>query len=647
MKGIIKTILTACCLLTSQAVSAVDPCYSFSFDAGAENPLEGWTCRGSGKTPKAGSQWSAYFPEGSEAYVVLSFPGVKDAAYSNSNTEEGGKVDEWLISPSIQVPEGKDRLILRFDEIAIGSIRPCDYDVYLSTGGVGEADFATLLHSGRPKGSTSAAVANKVCVPLNGCGGKDIRLAFVNRSGGTGLLGFTDIMLEDYDIEVTSLVPEFVSEQGGVSPRFEVSVMTPGDCAGFTARFKTPGEADREYSVSDDLSKGFSTTLVFSPDLELSFGEKKEYSVEFSFADPAFPAFVCRGSVTCAEGFPGVCVMEEATGSWCPACVRGIAAIERYTAEFPGQFFGIAVHETDPMTVNSYITPLKEESKISSFPSAWFNRRLRDDPLKINHVRDFVSRRLPTSVAIDRVDYHGEEGARKLTVSYSPQLCYDTRDADLRAVVVLTEDHCKGTIPGWSQKNAYSGCTPESVGGPDWWPYFERFSVSGSVIPEGEMEFDHVAWGIYNDYSGTDSDISSTWQANTPQQYSITFDVPFPAVPGLPGVQDINHTAVTVILIDGATGQVVGADRMQASEFVGTDGILEIEMPDYNVNRDGDSIRVEGIGEASVDIFNIAGHPLASGRLRNGACVIPVTASDTPLIVRVVSGTHTRILKLL
>lgn len=647
MKGKIKVILTACCFLTALAVSAADPCYSFVFDAGAESPLEGWTCRGSGKTPKASSPWSSYFPQGSEAYVVLAFPGVEDAAYSNSNTEEGGKVDEWLISPLIHVPDGKDRLVLRFDELSIGSIRPGDYDVYMSTGGTEETDFTTLLHSGRPKGSTSTALSNKVCVPLNGCGGKTIRLAFVNKSSGTGLLGFTDIMLEDYDIEVTSLIPEFVSEQGNLSLRFEMSVMTPGECGGFTARFKTEGEADREFSVSDDLSKGFSTTLVLSPDLEIAFGEKKEYSVEISFAAPTLPDYVFQGSVTCAEGFPGVCVMEEATGSWCPSCVRGIAALERYTHEYPGQFFGIAVHETDPMTVDSYITPLKEESKITSFPSAWFNRQLRDDPLKINHVKDFVSRRLATSVSIDRVDYHGEEGARKLTVSYSPQFCHDTNDADLRAVVVLTEDRCKGALSGWEQKNTYAGCTPESVGGPEWWPYFERFSVSGSVIPAGEMEFDHVAWGIYNDYSGSGSGLSSTWLADVPQQYTITFDVPFPVVAGLPGVQDINHTAVTVILIDGATGQVVGADRMQASEFVGTDGILEIEMPDYNVNRDGDSIRVEGMGEASVDIFNIAGHPLASGRLRNGACVIPVTASDTPLIVRVVSGTHTRILKLL
>lgn len=644
----IRKTISSLLLLSGLCVWGAEPYYSCSFDAASEKPLDGWTCRGSGKTPKLSSSWSQYFPEGSEAYQVLTFPGVPDAAYSNSNTEEGGKVDEWLISPVINVSAERNSLLLSFREIAIGSIRPNDYDVYLSTGGNGAEDFTTLIHSGRPKGTTSSAVAITVCVPVTGYAGKDIRIAFVNRSGGTGLLGFTDIELADYNCGVTSLVPEFLSREEDVRLQFRVSATTPGECRGFTARLLMDGETPREYTSASELSKGFSETVTFTPDLHVSFGEKKEYTMEIAFADASLPTYTYTGSITCAEGFPGVCVMEEATGTWCPACVRGAASIERYSAEFPDQFFGIAVHERDPMTVEPYSSDLKNESKISSFPSGWFNRQIKDDPQIISHVRDFVSRRLSTSVAIDRVNLTEEDGKRRITVLYSPQLCYDTESANLRAVAVLTEDHCRGTSGNWGQKNGYAEATVESTGGPEWWPYFEFYSGKESPIPAAEMEYNHVAWGIYNDYDGADSNISTSWKAYTPQQYSISFDVPMQEVTNGPGVQNIDNTAVTVILLDGATGHVAGADRMKADEFNGKDpsGISAAGMADFRVSLMDGTVCVAGDGEASVEVFSMTGIRLGKDRLKDGACAIGIPTQDTPVIVRVVSGNHTGIYKL-
>ena len=98
----IRKIFAAVLLLTEISGLAAEPYYSFDFDASSETPLAGWICRGSGKTPKKTSLWSDYFHDGGDAYQVLSFPGVADAAYSNSNTEQGGKVDDWLKARSLE-----------------------------------------------------------------------------------------------------------------------------------------------------------------------------------------------------------------------------------------------------------------------------------------------------------------------------------------------------------------------------------------------------------------------------------------------------------------------------------------------------------------------------------------------------------------
>lgn len=633
--------------------SAMEPYFKSDFDSTSDTPLDGWTCHGSGKTAKdtpltqSLDLISSYFPEGSEAYKVLSFPGAEDAAYSNSTTVEGGKVEEWLVSPLINVPEHKDAVMLRFEEMAIGSIRPGDYDVYLSEGGTEPEDFTTSLHSGRPKGASNEIVSNTVCVPISGFGGKTIRIAFVNRSSGTCLLGFTGIKILDYYIDVRSRIPEFTSTEGPVETTFDLFVATPAECKGFNARLIVDGETPRESTCDADLSKQFKGEINFKPEFTLSFGQKKGYRLEVTPSDSSLPAFTYEGSTTCAEGFPGVCVMEEATGTWCPACVRGAAALARFSHDYPGQFFGIAVHERDPMTVEAYNTALKKESSISSFPAGWFNRTVRDDPMKTSHVERFVNERLASKVTIDKVFHHIKDGVEKITVFYSPQLCYDTDDACFRAVAVITEDNCKGTNARWNQKNGYSESTPERVGGEDWWPYFEFFSEKGSTIDSSEMEYDHVGWGIYNDYNGSGSDISNSWKAYVPQQYSITFDVPNQEKPNGAGVQNISNTAITVMLLDSRTGHVAGADRMEASEYSEGEpsGTGAIGTDSYTVSRDGEWIRVKGEQPATVEIFNMNGIRVGYKQIKNGETAIYMR-DKSPLIIRITHDTHTDVRKL-
>ena len=70
--------------------------------------------------------------------------------------------------------------------------------------------------------------------------------------------------------------------------------------------------------------------------------------------------------------YPRKIVMEEATGTWCGWCVRGIETIERMSQEYPDNFIGIGLHSGDAMDNPVNYSPIT--SKFRAYPNCIFNR---------------------------------------------------------------------------------------------------------------------------------------------------------------------------------------------------------------------------------------------------------------------------------
>lgn len=94
---------------------------------GSSNPLGGWTCTGSGKTAsdvtigESGISLRSIFPKGSPAYVPVDFENYGIVYVSNSSTDEEGRVEEWLISPEIDLSGAPDNMVIAFDVFSYGN----------------------------------------------------------------------------------------------------------------------------------------------------------------------------------------------------------------------------------------------------------------------------------------------------------------------------------------------------------------------------------------------------------------------------------------------------------------------------------------------------------------------------------------------
>lgn len=653
-----KFLLPACLtLLCAPMATAIEnpalQYYRSDFSgANSSNPLAGWSCFGSGKTAQniyignSSEQLRRYFPAGAPAYVPINFGEFGIIFCSNSTTDEGGSVNEWLVSPEIDLTDVQGNMILSFDTFAYGNDNDPKYEVYYSTAGDTADDFAgNRIFSARSDNSASEAVLTRKHVSLSDFGGRKVRLAFVNTSRNAQILGFKDITLSEYDLEVTNHTPTFVNDAGSYKVRLTLDLMTPVPCEGFTATLSGDQWAEPQvYTTKKQLNSASTSTIVeFPQPIELADGGSVSYRVSIIPAYEGASESVFDFDISCAKGYPSVCVEEEATGTWCGYCVRGIAGLNQFSNEYKDRFIGIAVHgENDPMMVDSYIKGLKDQSGITGYPSAWYNRTRRADPYDRESVNNLLSVKTGYKVDIDRVDFDPETSL--VSVAYSPRMVFSTSSANITAVAVVTEDGVKGSTIAYNQTNYYAGASLtqiETAFGAGSWEYFKFFCQRGTSIPYTEMTYDHVARGIFNSYAGggDGAGLPAVWEADRPQQFTLKFNMPAT-------VDDWRNTHIVVMLLDGVTGQVLNAAKTGADDFA-VASITAPEAEAWSVTADGSAITVTTPADAVVTVHNLLGHRFVSTAVSAGTTAIDTAGLTGTVVVGVRSGSTSYVKKII
>ena len=238
MKKILLSVvaLVAFCMAATASVTTNPELNYFGEDFKQGIP-EGWTQFGAGKT--AASEAQAYFPVGGDPYQPLVFSDGTTVAMSNSWTQEGGAVDEWLVTPAIEIPV--DAAMLVYTVLAYGADTDSNYAVYVSTTGNKREDFVEApIYDAKLKGNAQGGITQRTNRHnLEGYAGQKIHIAFVNASDDAFMLGFTDIKVCEYDIAVTNQTPSFALEAGDTKLDLTVQVKTPFACSGYTATLTT------------------------------------------------------------------------------------------------------------------------------------------------------------------------------------------------------------------------------------------------------------------------------------------------------------------------------------------------------------------------------------------------------------------------
>ncbi len=249
---------------------------------------------------------------------------------------------------------------------------------------------------------------------------------------------------------------------------------------------------------------------------------------------------------------PGKMVVgEEATGTWCPWCVRGTVFMDKFEEEFDIYWAGIAVHNGDPMVVADYDAAIG--NYIAGYPSALVDRGGDVDPSAMES--DFYARLVtPPAASIANASVWNPT-TRELQVTVSATFA-SAANNNWRLACVLTEDGVTGTGSGYNQANAYAGGGNGVMGG---------FELLPSSVPASQMVYNHVARDIAPDWNGQANSFPAA--VNVGETHSVTFI--FTLAPDW----DENNIHVIGMLLD-PSGKIDNAGK--SSVFSNT-GLGELE----------------------------------------------------------------------
>lgn len=223
-------------------------------------------------------------------------------------------------------------------------------------------------------------------------------------------------------------------------------------------------------------------------------------------------ACLISDNVTPAPG--KVVVGEEATGTWCPWCVRGTVFMDKYENEFGDFWAGIAVHNSDPMTVADYDASIG--NYIGGYPSSLVDRGPEVDPSSMD--ADFYTRlaTAPTAILTNTTAWNPTSRVLAVTVSATFDMAADD---NWRLACVLTEDGVTGSsADGYDQANAYANGSAGVMGG---------YELLPNPVPAAQMVYDHVARDIAPDWDGEPASFPAV--VNVGETHSVTFYFTLPA----------------------------------------------------------------------------------------------------------------------
>lgn len=609
-----------------------------------------WVTYGVGEVPMP--EWQDVFGNDGKApyYRLMNINGYW-GAFSNSSFIEDVESDEWLVTPKIHINYDEEIIMLTVGAYGkAGSSALNEFSVFVSETGNTKEDF-DRAPAGQSYiyGKISKLNTKRVAIPLRGYAGKDVYLAFVNRSKDSALCGLTELSIARYYVSATDHTLRVLPEGSKTNISLTVDINTPYEIDGFNVSLSTSTGVKSEVKIDRPVNIVGKTFNITFPEEIVVPKEGVTYTVTIDPGIEGTDAFEMKGIIsTPSRTYTPVAVIEELTGTWCGFCPRGAAYLDYYTSKYnsdKGRAIGIAVHYNDLMEISGreYLTTLQNRMGTTSFPMAYFQRTIQNDPGTPRAVEIIMETPSYSKVSIDKVDFHPET-ERKMTVDFSVENAYDMEALDQRVVFVVIENDVKPSgdnLEGWSQANQYSGITQtaiEQAYGDELWPFFQPYCEAPNPIPYQDITYQHVARGIFPEFDGIL--LNASCKAEEKVAFQTTFDCPTI-------VDKDENVAVVALLIDDKNKRIITADEMPYALFNGSNGI-EAVAEDGNisiVNANG-MLSVKAHEAMAVELVGIDG--MAKARYESGDGTLSVPAADFSgiMIVKVTTANGVAVKKI-
>lgn len=235
-------------------------------------------------------------------------------------------------------------------------------------------------------------------------------------------------------------------------------------------------------------------------------------------------------------------VMEEATGTWCGWCPRGIVGIELLNKKYPDNFIAIAVHDdTMRPASDSYAAYF---DKVTGYPTSYINRSEWIDPRSFAYKDTKIQNMLSDCIAGITAQASFVDNEEKVKVNTECQFGFNVNGStEYRIAYVLVED----SVGPYNQKNYYSDPTTADDESNDmnWWIH------QGSVV---STIYNDVARKIYDDYYGVSGSLPTSITEGDIYKSEYTLELP-------DNVQNPKNLKVVTLIINCSTGEILNADR--------------------------------------------------------------------------------------
>ncbi len=316
-------------------------------------------------------------------------------------------------------------------------------------------------------------------------------------------------------------------------------------------------------------------------------------------------------------------IAEEATGTWCPWCVRGTVFMERLSTTYGNLYIGIAVHNGDPMVVAPYDAAIG--TLIGGYPSGVVDRGPEYDPSQFEI--PFLERIQIAPKAFITNGATWDATTRTLQVSATTTF-QETVSGNYKIAVVLTEDDVTGTGSQWNQANAYAGGSNGNMGG---------YETLPNPVPASQMSYDHVARAISPSFAGLPNAYTGMMNLGNASTHNFTFTLP------TTWEEDLMHIVAMVIAPDGTIDNAFSASLNAAIEngfvsgtnVVGMTSLSSVEeeltiYPNPTNNQCNINMHLINGTKLSVEIYSLDGKKLVSkdyGTL-SGDFILPINMSE-------------------
>lgn len=610
MKQFFKKIALASALfITTNSLFAQTPVFSENFNAGTTLPA-GWSQQSYDLFTVATNLSTYNF--GTNGWIVFSPAWAQatgdNCALSTSWYTTVSTSDDWLKSPAITLTSGN---FLTWKEMTPDQNYPDGYVLKLSTlpNPSQQSDYSVTL--------TTVTGANgswtEKFVDLSAYAGQTIHLAWVNNSTDKFLLGIDDISIFTppvADITVNSVSPANLSPASfGTVGQSKTIVVNITNNSGTTLTSVNGTYAE---TGGTPVNQIFNTNIAPFASTNLSF--TTPYSIAAVGDHPIDVYMTVTGDVDTTDNFGSTViggaafipdhtvVIEEATGTWCGWCVRGIVYLEEMHDAQPNDPVLIAVHNSDPMANTTYDTGLGDF--IGGYPSIVADRKQEYDPSEIfdaytAHKPDFAFANITATQT-----YNAATRASQVDVVVSSAV---DLVGDYRLACVYTENALFGTGSSWEQHNYYSSASqdiPLVGAGYDW-------QAQPEYVPG--LFYNFVARQIIGGFNGQSGSLPGTIGAFSTNNYTFNYTLPQSYV--------ADNMNVIVLLINATSGQILNATSPKSITGISNaanNSVSQLTVyPNPAVNEVNALFYLTNNETATIEITDVLGRVITSNNYNN------------------------------